>query len=102
MTYTVLMGCSDEGAMKTKTETPTKTQAKYKVTFTFKWNRTDFPLDYPSSAHFSSLIGWSHSPKSTFFKEGTIASDGIKNMAEFGTTSTLLNEFKTKIDQKKV
>ena len=99
LTYTILMGCSDEGAMET--ETPTETQAKYKVTFNFKWNKIDFPIDYPPTAHFSNLIGWSHSPKNTFFKKGSIASEGIKNMAELGATSTLTNELKTKIDQKK-
>lgn len=93
------MGCSDEGAMET--ETPTETQAKYKVTFNFKWNKIDFPIDYPPTAHFSNLIGWSHSPKNTFFKKGSIASEGIKNMAELVATSTLTNELKTKIDQKK-
>lgn len=36
--------------------------AKYKLTFDFKWNAQDFPIDYPSSAHFSKLIGWSHRP----------------------------------------
>lgn len=99
LTYTVLMGCSDEGAMET--ETPTETQAKYKVTFNFKWNKIDFPIDYPLTAHFPNLIGWSHSPKNTFFKKGSIASEGIKNMAELVATSTLTNELKTKIDQKK-
>lgn len=71
--------------------------AKYKVTFNFKWNAQDFPTDYPSSAHFSKLIGWSHKPSSEFFKVGSIASEGIKNMAEIGATTALSSEFDSKI-----
>ena len=33
---------------------------KYRVTFDIDWNSTNFPIDYPSGAHFSKLIGWSH------------------------------------------
>lgn len=72
--------------------------AKYKVTFDFKWNAQDFPTDYPSSAHFSKLIGWSHKPSSEFFKVGSIASEGIKNMAEIGATTALSDEFNSKIE----
>ena len=72
--------------------------AKYKVTFNFKWNAQDFPTDYPSSAHFSKLIGWSHKPSSEFFKVGSIASEGIKNMAEIGATTALSDEFSSKIE----
>ena len=72
--------------------------AKYKVTFDFKWNAQDFPTDYPSSAHFSKLIGWSHKPSSEFFKVGSIASEGIKNMAEIGATTALSDEFSSKIE----
>ena len=72
--------------------------AKYKLTFDFKWNAQDFPIDYPSSAHFSKLIGWSHRPSSEFFKVGSIASEGIKNMAEIGATTALMDEFSSKIE----
>lgn len=72
--------------------------AKYKVTFDFKWNAQDFPTDYPSSAHFSKLIGWSHKPSIEFFKVGSIASEGIKNMAEIGATTVLSDEFSSKIE----
>ena len=70
----------------------------YKVTFEFKWNIQDFPIDYPSNAHFSKLIGWSHKSTSNFFSIGTIASEGIKDMAELGANSTLKNEINEKID----
>lgn len=70
---------------------------QYTVTFTMNWNSTDFPLDYPSNDHFSPLIGWSHNVNSTFFQLGTMASAGIKNMAETGNTSPLSEEIDSKI-----
>ena len=39
----------------------------YNVTFNINWNATDFPVSYPSNAHFSPLIGWSHASNQTFF-----------------------------------
>lgn len=71
------------------------------VTLNIDWNSTDFPTGYPSNAHFSKLIGWSHDSTQTFFKIGTIASPGIKNMAETGGTSPLDAEFVELIEEKK-
>lgn len=87
----VLLGCKKDD----ETELPEGIQ--YTVTFTMNWNSTDFPLDYPSNDHFSPLIGWSHNVNSTFFQVGTMASAGIKNMAETGNTSPLSEELDTKI-----
>ena len=70
----------------------------YKVTFDFNWNNQDFPIDYPSNPHFSKLIGWSHKSTNDFFSIETIASEGIKDMAERGVNSTLENEIQEKID----
>ena len=72
---------------------------EYRVTFNIDWNSTDFPTDYPSNAHFSKLIGWSHASNENFFRTGTFASAGIKNMAETGGTSPLDNEFVDLIDE---
>ena len=74
-----------------------ESDASYTVTFTMHWNSTDFPTDYPSGAHFSKLIGWSHPITSTFFKVGTTATEGIKVMAETGGTGTLQTELEAKI-----
>jgi len=70
---------------------------RYTVTFTFNWNSTDFPIDYPSNAHFSKLIGWSHIPTSDFFQPGTLASEGIEAMAETGSISPLNSEINAKV-----
>ena len=72
-------------------------ETRYDVSFTLNWSKQDFPINYPSNAHFSKLIGWSHPADNDFFKIGTIASEGIENMAETGGTSPLDNEISTKI-----
>lgn len=73
--------------------------AEYRVSFTIDWNSTDFPTDYPSNAHFSRLIGWSHNPTQTLFNVGTMASAGIKNMAETGSTSPLNDELAALVEE---
>ena len=78
-------------------ETGIEGDATYTVTFKMNWNSTDFPAEYPSGAHFSPLIGWSHPITSTFFKVGTTATEGIKVMAETGGTGTLQTELEAKI-----
>lgn len=50
----------------------------YEVNFMFDWNSTDFPCEYPSSAHFSPLVGWVHEKDHPYFKEGEFASSGIE------------------------
>lgn len=74
---------------------------EYLVTFNINWNSTDFPTNYPSNAHFSRLIGWSHGANESFFKIGTFATDGIKNMAETGGTSPLDDELMELIEEGK-
>ena len=73
---------------------------EYTVTFKIDWNSKDFPKDYPSNAHFSRLIGWSHDAEQTFFKTGTQASSGIKNMAETGGTSPLRTDLNELVEAK--
>ena len=81
-----------------KESLPVASNATYKVTFEFNWNNQDFPIDYPSNAHFSKLIGWSHASTNRFFLIETMASEGIKDMAELGATATLENEINEKIN----
>jgi hypothetical protein len=73
--------------------------ATYQVSFVFDWNSTDFPNEYPSSAHFSPLVGWVHEKDHPYFKEGEFASSGIEQMAETGSTTTLENELEALISQ---
>ena len=76
------------------------TETTYEVTFDINWNAEDFPVKYPSNPHFSKIIGWSHSSSSDFFALGTMASEGIKEMAELGSTEPLSEEINDKIKNK--
>ena len=66
--------------------------AQYMVTFEGTWSSTTHPGAYPSNAHFSPFIGFSHAPEATLFSLGATASAGIQNMAETGGTSPLDDE----------
>ena len=70
-------------------QTPT---ARYRVTFEADWSQATHPQDFPSSAHFSSLIGAVHSDRASFWASGRMATPGIQSMAEFGATSALATE----------
>jgi hypothetical protein len=57
------------------------------VTFTATWSASTHAV--PPDPHFSPLIGGTHNAMITFWREGSLASDGIKDMAERGRTSPL-------------
>jgi hypothetical protein len=83
-----LISCSSSEEIVPKIEE----SAVYTVTLSIDWNSMDFPADYPSNAHFSRLIGWSHASGISLFKPGTMASLGIQTMAERGGISPLDQE----------
>lgn len=66
--------------------------ATYELTFNGTWSAADIDAAYPSSAHFSPLIGASHKQSEAFWKSGEIASDGVKQVAELGGITILSNE----------
>ena len=66
-----------------------KNPVTYEVTFDAIWSEETHPDDFPQNAHFSGLIGASHNDKVHFWREGELASPGIKNMAETGGKSPL-------------
>jgi hypothetical protein len=61
----------------------------YKVTFNATWSEETHPDDFPPNPHFSGLIGASHNNEVSFWKEGELASPGIKSMAETGSKNPL-------------
>ncbi|MFH1566519.1 MAG: spondin domain-containing protein, partial [Gemmatimonadota bacterium] len=65
----------------------------YRVTFEATWSAATHPEDFPSRPHFSGPIGVVHNGNVTFWQEGALASDGIKDMAELGRQVTLGDEF---------
>lgn len=74
--------------------------ATYSVTFEATWRNETHPhANFPTSAHFSSLIGAIHHGDTTFWEVGALASEGIERMAETGGTSTLRSEVEAQIAQ---
>jgi len=63
--------------------------AEYNVRFDATWSAATHPIDFPSNAHFSALIGGTHDATVRFWDAGAPASPGIKDMAERGLTSPL-------------
>jgi hypothetical protein len=66
--------------------------ARYRVAFAATWSARSHPVDFPAAAHFSPLVGGTHSAQVAFWRGGAVATDGIKDMAERGLTSTLAQE----------
>ena len=88
--FVILLGCSENENVLTTPEP--ELNARYKLTFNAGWSAQTHPNDFPSSAHFSGLIGMTHNGNTMLFAKGEIASIGIKNMAETGSKSPLETE----------
>lgn len=73
-------------------------EAKYEVTFEGLWSRHTHPKDYPSNrwlTRFSDIIGASHTVDYRFWEYGERAKDGLKQVAEHGSTRMLESELKS-------
>ena len=66
--------------------------ADYTVTFASSWSSVTHPMEFPSGAHFSGLIGATHTDRVVFWREGQLASPGIQAMAELGSKTPLSDE----------
>lgn len=64
---------------------------EYRVTFIGSWVAGD-SSSYPADAHFTQLIGATHSPGSAIWVRGELASQGVTNVAELGSTSVIQSE----------
>lgn len=73
-------------------DAPTVQVARYEVTFEATWSDGTHPTDFPSSAHFSGLIGGTHDSTVEFWRAGDFASEGIRLMAERGSKFPLSQE----------
>jgi hypothetical protein len=71
-------------------------KAKYSITFTSVWNDTDHGT-LPGGSHWSRLVGATHKSNNTFWSLGSIASTGVKNIAETGNNTVFNNEVNTSI-----
>src|SRR5574339_964102 len=61
--------------------------ARYRVTFEATWDASTHPTDFPPNPHFSGLIGGTHRGTVSFWRDGGLATDGIRLMAERGRQS---------------
>ena len=71
---------------------PAPATARYVVVFDSPWSAATHPVDFPATSHFSKLVGGTHNSSAVFWREGELASQGIKQMAESGRTSPLDSE----------
>ena len=93
----VLVGsCSDSPTAPTTLPPPDAT-AQYRVTFDATWSAATHPVDHPGNAHWSPLIGGTHDVTVSFWSSGGMASPGIEQMAESGSTSPLYEEIMASI-----
>lgn len=76
----------------------TSQTARYRVTFDSTWSGSTHPEDFPGSAHYSGLIGGTHSSSVSFWRDGDQASEGIRLMAERGSKSPLSQEVQDAIN----
>jgi hypothetical protein len=72
--------------------TPTAATARYRVSFDSTWRSETHPDDFPPDAHYSRLVGATHSDRVRFWAAGAPASAGIQAMAERGRTTPLDTE----------
>ncbi|XP_043084299.1 spondin-1b isoform X2 [Puntigrus tetrazona] len=73
--------------------------AKYRVTFYGNWSEKIHPKDYPRRAnHWSALIGASHSRSYVLWEYGGFASEGVKQVAEYGSPVKMEEEIRQKGD----
>ncbi|MBL9174893.1 MAG: spondin domain-containing protein [Verrucomicrobiales bacterium] len=71
--------------------------ARFEVLFDSTWSQQTHPGAWPPGAHWSGPVGGVHNDKVHFWKEGDVASEGIRLMAERGQQGTLAAEIQATI-----
>lgn len=74
-----------------------ETDAQCLLRFDAAWSAATHPISFPASAHFTELIGGTHDASTVFWEVGGLATQGIKSMAEFGSTTHLTTEVEAAI-----
>ncbi|MGB1315269.1 MAG: spondin domain-containing protein [Chitinophagales bacterium] len=64
----------------------------YDVEFVGLWSAASHPEDYPSGAHFSPIVAYSHKASLNAIGFGLSATEGVQSMAETGNTDALVKE----------
>ncbi|XP_032379213.1 spondin-1 [Etheostoma spectabile] len=74
--------------------------AKYRLTFYGNWSEKVHPKDYPRRAnHWSALIGASHTRSYVLWEYEGYASEGVRQVAEFGSPIRMEEEIRQKGDE---
>lgn len=71
-------------------------EASYVMTFEGLWSNATHPKNFPDTlqlTHFSDIVGCTHSKNLTMWAEGQYASEGLRQLAEYGSGSFLESEF---------
>jgi hypothetical protein len=71
---------------------PQPQSVQYRVTVISDWTSSSHPATLPSNSHFSPAVVAVHADAGDLFRGGATASPGIEQMAELGSTGTLLAE----------
>ena len=66
--------------------------AEYRIVVKSTWTARTHPFEYPSGAHFSGLIGASHSARYELFELGSLPTPGLERLSEEGKHSPLDDE----------
>ncbi len=84
---------------KTETVIENKfSEATYAVEVTGKWSSPDFTV--PAGVHFTSFAGMVHNANGELWKPGKLATKGVENVAETGSTTAILLEIDSVIRTK--
>ncbi|MEO1329004.1 MAG: spondin domain-containing protein [Pseudomonadota bacterium] len=76
--------------------------ARYRVEIQLDWTPARHPLDYPQNAHFSRVIGTTHTSRYALFRDGDTASSGFALVATNGRTSVLEAELAEAMRRRRV
>lgn len=64
-------------------------QVEYQIEFQSTWTAESHPLEYPSNAHHSGIVGAAHSDGYRLFSDAANATPGLEALAERGAHSPL-------------
>lgn len=67
-------------------------RAVYEVRFDSTWSAATHPTAFPSFPHYSPFVGAAHDDQVQFWGPGQLASLGVRNVAETGSTTRMHNE----------
>jgi hypothetical protein len=71
--------------------------AEYTIVVKSRWTRAEHPLEWPSDAHFSGLIGATHTLAYSIFAIGTPPTPGLENLSEQGKHTPLDSEIRSAV-----